>query len=101
SFNHSNIDFPRRRWRWLARVFTSPNCHAVHHTPDRDRMNYGVALMIWDRIFGTFELPEARPTVFGLHDRAWGRAGVLWQHLEPVRAMLPSPRPRVSSLPAK
>ena len=96
SFNHSNIDFPRTRWRWLAQVFTSPNAHAVHHTPDRDRMNYGVALMIWDRIFGTFELPATRPTVFGLEDRAWGRAGVMWQHLEPLRVMLPSP-PRVTA----
>ena len=48
--------------RWLS----TPSNHRVHHaTNDRymDR-NYGAILVIWDRLFGTFE-PESEPCIYG------------------------------------
>jgi sterol desaturase/sphingolipid hydroxylase (fatty acid hydroxylase superfamily) len=48
--------------RWLS----TPSNHRVHHaTNDRylDR-NYGAILVVWDRLFGTFE-PESEPCVYG------------------------------------
>ena len=82
AFAHANVDFPGPRFRWLTYVINTPNVHALHHTPDRDRVNYGMALAIWDRLFGTFELPAQRPTRFGLADPSYARLGLLAQHLD-------------------
>src|SRR5262245_13979595 len=55
---------------------------SLHHTPTEDRVNYGMALAIWDRLFGTFKMPEQRPTRFGLVDSSYARRGLLAQHLD-------------------
>ncbi len=50
----------------LDRIFSTPSNHRVHHAVnDRyiDR-NYGAILVVWDRLFGTFE-PESEPCVYG------------------------------------
>jgi len=55
------------RLGWFDRVFASPSNHRVHHgINDRylDR-NYGGILILWDRLFGTFE-PEVETPVFGV-----------------------------------
>jgi sterol desaturase/sphingolipid hydroxylase (fatty acid hydroxylase superfamily) len=51
----------------LERVFNTPSAHRVHHgsnTQYIDR-NHGSILIIWDRLFGTYE-PEREPVVYGL-----------------------------------
>ena len=55
--------------RWVEYIFVTPSHHRVHHAsniPYLDK-NMGMALIIWDRIFGTFteEMPE-EPVVYGL-----------------------------------
>jgi len=48
-------------------VLNSPSHHRVHHGSNRrylDR-NHGSILIVWDRLFGTFE-PEDEPVVYGL-----------------------------------
>ncbi len=48
-------------------VLNTPSHHRVHHGSNRrylDR-NHGSILIIWDKIFGTFE-PEGEPVVYGL-----------------------------------
>lgn len=55
--------------RWYEYIFVSPSHHRVHHAsniPYLDK-NMGMALIIWDRMFGTFaeELPDEKP-VYGL-----------------------------------
>ncbi len=48
-------------------VLNTPSHHRVHHGSNRrylDR-NHGSILIIWDRLFGTFE-PEGEPAVYGL-----------------------------------
>ena len=55
------------RLGWFDRVFASPSNHRVHHgINDRylDR-NYGGILIVWDRLFGTFE-PEVEKPLFGV-----------------------------------
>ncbi len=57
------------RMGWLDRVFVTPSNHRVHHAQNEiyiDR-NYGGILVVWDRMFGTFqeELDE-EPVVFGV-----------------------------------
>lgn len=64
------------RLGWFDRMFCSPSNHRVHHAVnDRylDR-NYGGILVLWDRLFGTFqEEDEREPCVYGTRSplRSW------------------------------
>jgi len=52
---------------WLDKVFNTPSVHRVHHgkNPQYIDKNYGGILIIWDRLFGTYE-PEVEPVEFGI-----------------------------------
>ena len=52
---------------WFDRVFASPSNHRVHHGVNDQYLdkNYGGILILWDRLFGTFE-PEVEKPVFGV-----------------------------------
>ena len=57
---------PIRSLGWFDRWFSSPSHHRVHHAVnDRylDR-NYGSILIVWDRLFGTFD-EETERCVYG------------------------------------
>ena len=48
---------------WLNWIFVTPEIHRWHHAADvpeghRYSVNYGVGFILWDRIFGTFYLPD-------------------------------------------
>jgi alkylglycerol monooxygenase len=70
---------------WFDRVFCSPSNHRVHHAVnDRyiDR-NYGGILMLWDRLFGSFqEEKDNEPCVYGTRgalnswDPLWANGGL-------------------------
>jgi sterol desaturase/sphingolipid hydroxylase (fatty acid hydroxylase superfamily) len=51
----------------LERVLNTPSHHRVHHGSNRQYLdrNHGSILIIWDRLFGTFEA-ESEPVVYGL-----------------------------------
>ena len=55
--------------RWFEAVFVSPSHHRVHHASNvryLDR-NMGMVLIIWDKLFGTFqEEIEEDPVKYGL-----------------------------------
>ncbi|MFE5813250.1 sterol desaturase family protein [Streptomyces sp. NPDC056479] len=56
-----------RLWRPIEFVFNTPSHHRVHHGSNNvylDR-NYGGILIVWDRLFGTFEA-EGERVVYGL-----------------------------------
>ena len=61
--------FVRRMPAWFEAVFVSPSHHRVHHASNVEYLdrNMGMVLIVWDRLFGTFqrELPELTP-VYGL-----------------------------------
>ncbi|MBS0301136.1 MAG: sterol desaturase family protein [Proteobacteria bacterium] len=73
------------RLGWFDRWFCSPSNHRVHHAVN-DRYvdkNYGGILIVWDRIFGSFEDEDARePVVYGTRgllnswDPLWANAQV-------------------------
>ena len=54
---------------WFEYLFVTPSHHRVHHASNIQYLdkNMGMVLIIWDRIFGTFqeELPEEK-VVFGI-----------------------------------
>ena len=54
---------------WLDRVLVTPSNHRVHHAQNEVYIdkNYGGILIIWDRLFGTFqEELDDEPVVFGV-----------------------------------
>lgn len=61
---HTELLGPMTRF---GRVFNTPSHHRVHHGRNvryLDR-NHGGVLIVWDRLFGTFE-PEVEPVDYGL-----------------------------------
>lgn len=54
---------------WYGFIFNTPSHHRVHHgvNPYCIDKNFGSTLIIWDRIFGTFQAErDDEPVVFGL-----------------------------------
>ncbi|GAA4250709.1 sterol desaturase family protein [Dactylosporangium darangshiense] len=56
-----------RLWAPIEWFFNTPSHHRVHHGANQEYLdrNYGGILIIWDRIFGSFE-PERAPVQYGL-----------------------------------
>lgn len=52
---------------WLEYVFNTPSHHRVHHGKNAQYIdkNYAGSLIIWDKLFGTFE-PESAPVDYGV-----------------------------------
>ena len=57
----------RKLPRWFEGVFNTPSHHRVHHGTNEQYLdkNYGGILIIWDRLFGTYE-PEGERVRYGL-----------------------------------
>ncbi len=72
---------------WFDRWFCSPSNHRVHHAVN-DRYvdkNYGGILIVWDRLFGSFEEEDdAEPCVYGTRAplRSWNP---VWANLQVYR----------------
>jgi sterol desaturase/sphingolipid hydroxylase (fatty acid hydroxylase superfamily)/uncharacterized membrane protein YhhN len=73
------------RLGWFDRVFCSPSNHRVHHAVNDGYVdkNYGGILVLWDRLFGTFQ-EEQEPCVYGTRsplnswDPLWANTEVYW-----------------------
>jgi sterol desaturase/sphingolipid hydroxylase (fatty acid hydroxylase superfamily) len=67
AFAHANVRFYTPRW--YAYFFTTVEAHSLHHTVGfaETRCNYANALILIDRLFGTFRRGEAQ--VVGQDDR--------------------------------
>jgi sterol desaturase/sphingolipid hydroxylase (fatty acid hydroxylase superfamily) len=52
---------------WLDEVFNTPSVHRVHHGSNRQYLdkNYGGILMLWDKLFGTYQR-EVEEVTYGL-----------------------------------
>jgi sterol desaturase/sphingolipid hydroxylase (fatty acid hydroxylase superfamily) len=58
--------------RWLNYIFLCPHYHQLHHSSARQHWdrNFGLALTIWDRLFGTLVVPVPdEDFTFGLPNR--------------------------------
>lgn len=75
--------------RVLDSIFLSPLYHQLHHSIAQEHWNknYGLALSIWDRIFGTLVVPKPdQDFVFGLQNHeADEYQSLLRLHLVPLR----------------
>ena len=79
-FTHSDI-VPKLGW--IEKVLVTPSHHRVHHAKDDQYIdcNYGAALIIWDRLFGTFVEEKEEPT-YGLVQPT-GIQSAVWENLYP------------------
>lgn len=59
-FHHGNLSLPARADRALRIFVPSPRYHAAHHTktPRSRDGNYATILSVWDRLCGTYHVPE-------------------------------------------
>jgi sterol desaturase/sphingolipid hydroxylase (fatty acid hydroxylase superfamily) len=74
----------------LDRLLATPSNHRVHHGVNDEYLdrNYGGILIVWDRLFGTFQAELASvPVVYGTRDplRSWNP---LWANLHTYAALL-------------
>ncbi|KAJ3415449.1 hypothetical protein HDV05_004891 [Chytridiales sp. JEL 0842] len=62
---HTNLPVPNLGW--LEYIINTPTAHRIHHgrNPEYIDKNYAGVLIIWDRMFGTYQ-GETRPAVYGL-----------------------------------
>ena len=71
---------------FLEKIIVTPSHHRVHHAinPEYLDKNYSQILIIWDKLFGTFqeELPDV-PPVYGITRpvRTWNPIKINFQHL--------------------
>jgi sterol desaturase/sphingolipid hydroxylase (fatty acid hydroxylase superfamily) len=81
--------------RPLELVLNTPSHHRVHHASNAGYLdrNYGGVLIVWDRLFGTFE-PEGERAVYGLTKNidtynpvrvAFGEYAALWRDVRAAR----------------
>ncbi|HEY4654794.1 MAG TPA: sterol desaturase family protein, partial [Cyclobacteriaceae bacterium] len=82
---------------WFEYVFNTPSHHRVHHgrNPKYIDKNHAGTLIIWDRLFGTFQREEERPT-YGITKplRSWNPLWANMSHYaEMVRDLRRIPQP--------
>jgi len=69
---------------WLDRVLVTPSNHRVHHAQNAIYIdkNYGGILILWDRMFGTFqEELDDQPVVFGVR-KPLANWNPIWANLQ-------------------
>lgn len=79
----------KKLWWGIEAIFTTPSHHRVHHGVNFKYLdkNFGEFLIIWDKIFGTFE-EESDKVIYGMysHPQSWNPINInfhyykiLWQ----------------------
>ncbi|MEH0155437.1 sterol desaturase family protein [Limibacter armeniacum] len=68
---------------WFEKWFNSPSHHRVHHgvNPQYIDKNFGEFLIIWDKMFGTFE-PEVEEVCYGVTHppKTWDPTNIYFQY---------------------
>ncbi len=97
------------RLPWFDGWLNTPSNHRVHHgrNPQYLDKNYGGVLMVWDRLFGTYE-PEGEAVDYGLVEKLESQHPVavhthsarkLWEKLKTVRSLPEAARLLLSNPP--
>ena len=65
TFIHANV---RWQFRSIRTIIATPAFHHWHHSAEREAIdkNFAVHTPIWDRLFGTYYLPQRWPNAYGL-----------------------------------
>ncbi len=70
---HANVSLPKGLENALGKLIITPVIHRHHHSIVRAEhdSNYGDSLVLWDKIFGSFQKPLAsKPGVYGVQNCA-------------------------------
>ncbi len=84
NLRHSHVAI--RYWPWLEHILISPAQHQVHHSIAREHhdKNFGVALAIWDWLFGSLHLSEQDSQLkFGLQPNEAHASNIMNIYLRP------------------
>ena len=98
---HINEDLvPNKKRRWFERIVITPSAHRVHHSTNHAYLdtNYGETLVIWDRMFNTYqvELDEETPR-YGvmkevasgnLYDTQFNEFIGLWKDIKSTKSII-------------
>ncbi len=72
-----------KKMGWFEYVFNTPSHHRVHHgrNPQYIDKNHAGSLIIWDKMFGTFQ-PEVEPPTYGITKpvNSWNAVWVNFSH---------------------
>lgn len=86
AFQHANAALEHG---WLNGVFSTNSLHRFHHSAalHESNANYGASLIVWDRLFGTYQRrSEPAPHAYGLHESPGYPRHRFWRELvEPFR----------------
>lgn len=65
TFIHANV---RWRFRSLAKLVVTPQFHHWHHSSEKVAIdkNFAVHVPLWDRLFGTYYMPQRWPKKYGI-----------------------------------
>lgn len=78
----------RKLPRWVEFIFNTPSHHRVHHgrNPKYIDKNHAGSLIVWDRLFGTFQAEEEAP-VYGVTKplRSWNAVFANLAHYADMR----------------
>ena len=82
--SHIKIRYPRA----IELFFISPGQHQIHHSTEKRHFdkNFGVALAVWDLIFGSLSHSEDRTHKFGLTTKFGEKHNLLHLYIEPFKA---------------
>ena len=82
--SHIKIRYPRA----IELFFISPGQHQIHHSTEKRHFdkNFGVALAVWDLIFGSLLHSESQIHKFGLATRFGEKHNLLHLYVEPFKA---------------
>ena len=84
--SHVKIRYPRL----IELFFISPGQHQIHHSTEKRHFdkNFGVALAVWDLIFGSLLHSEAQTHRFGLTTKFGEKHNLLHLYVEPFKAAI-------------
>ena len=84
--SHIKIRYPRA----IELFFISPGQHQIHHSTDKRHFdkNFGVALAVWDLIFGSLSYSERQTHKFGLDTKFGKNHNLLHLYVEPFKAAI-------------
>ena len=84
--SHIKIRYPRA----IELFFISPGQHQIHHSTEKRHFdkNFGVALAVWDLIFGSLLHSENQIHKFGLSTRFGEKHNLLHLYVEPFKAAI-------------
>jgi len=84
--SHVKIRYPRL----IELFFISPGQHQIHHSTEKRHFdkNFGVALAIWDLIFGSLLHSESQAHKFGLTTKFGEKHNLMHLYVEPFKAAI-------------